>query len=579
MTLRNPTTRSTEGGILVAAAITVTVLATISALTLRSVIARHQTSYESAVWREALAAAESGAERAMAELQTSINDPVNAWAGWTVVDASGNTATQQTIDRDGRWAAGYILRATDTLPAQNGESKAPRYSVLIDVPGSLAPTSRRWNQSYRIRSTGLSELPGLARAASDKRDTQLRRLGILWDRTVGFATSGARLTRPQATRTIEIVAKPESVYRYGLTAEINFKLNRKTYIDGYNSNYPDSSTNGKYDPSKRTPDGGTILANRWKKKTKPDPLAEVAAKFDVGHATIYGDLLVKGSLKNVKNYENVQGDKVTNTSAETPTNLAPVWPTVTLNIATLDGKLPGALAATYKIAEKQAKAGGPAAQFAASSATAAAELAAKGMELPGSADPANPARYKVEKIGVDKKDESLVLSNPPGVTESWIEVWVTEEMKIEKGGTMFVSNGVHAKIYVQGKMEIKETRVERGGFILESGFAGDLQIIGIEKPETSKETDDEFSPKKRSGKMSISDADFTGVINAPDWDVDFKPKDWDKEDTVYGGQLYGSVLGRKVKVGNGADYHYDEAVAEIGSVLNYSIAGWNEVER
>jgi hypothetical protein len=252
---------------------------------------------------------------------------------------------------------------------------------------------------------------------------------------------------------------------------------------------------------------------------------------------------------------------------------------VTENIAALDGKLPKDVAGTYKIAEKDAKDGGPAAQFEAKSATQAAVLAAKGMELVGGSDPSEPTRYKVGKISVDKKDESLIISNPPGVTESWVEIWVTDEMKISKGGTVFVSNGVHVTMYLQGKAEIKDTKGDNGGFILESGFSGDLQLIGIEKPDGKKETDDDFSPKKRSGKISISDADFTGVINAPDWDVDFKPKDWDKEDTVYGGQLFGSVVGRKVKIGNGADYHYDEALAEIGSVQSYSIAGWNEIER
>ena len=563
---------STEGGVLVAAVLTVTILASISAVVLHNVGTKHHNSYQAASWREALAGAESGVERAMAELRATIDRPTNAWAGWTVVDAAGNPASVQQIDRDGRWAPGYTLRTTATLPAQSGEGRPIRYAVTIDVPPTLAATSRRWNQAYRIRSTGTSPLPGPARGGSDARDTQLRRLSLVWDRTAG----GTRLATPEATRTIEVVAKPESVYEHGLTAEINFKLNRKTYIDGYNSNYPDTSTNGDYDPAKRTPDGGTILANRWKKKPKPDQLLE---KFDVGHATIYGDLLVQGSLKNVKNYDNVRGDKVTNASADTPTNLAPQWLSVTENIATLDGKIPNDVAATYKLAEKQAKAGGPSAQFDAKSATAAAELAAKGMELPGGSDPANPTRYKVAKIGVDKKTESLVLANPPGVTESWIEIWVTEEMKIEKGGTMFVANGVHAKIYVEGKVEIRDTKQDKGGFILESGFSGDLQLIGIEKPDSKKESDDDYSPKKRSGKILISDADFTGVINAPDWDVDFKPKDWDKEDTIYGGQLYGAVLGRKVKIGNGADFHYDEAVAEIGSVLRYSVAGWNEIER
>src|SRR6185436_19602573 len=166
-------------------------------------------------------------------------------------------------------------------------------------------------------------------------------------------------------------------------------------------------------------------------------------------------------------------------------------------------------------------------------------------------------------------------------TESWVEIWVMDELKIEKGGTVFVSNGVHATIYLDGKKaEIKDTKKDNGGFIVESGFSGDLQIIGIEKAEDSKkETDDDFSPRKRSGSIKISDADFTGVINAPDWDVDFKPKDWDKDYGNGGAQLYGSVVGRKVKIGNGADYHFDEALAEIGSVVRYSIAGWNEIER
>jgi hypothetical protein len=568
---------STAGGVLVAALLTVGILASISALTLMGVNSRHRGSYHAAGWRDALAAAESGVERALAELQTSIEDPANAWAGWVVVDADGKPAATQTINHSGRWAPGYTLRMNSTLPAQDGENRDTQFSVTVDVPTTLAATPRRWNQSYRIRATGVAPLPNATRSVTDKRDSQLRRLSLDKDRTVGFQTSGSRLAAPQATRTIEVIAKPESVYRYGLISEIHFKLHKKTFIDGYNSNYPDTSTNGKYDPSKRTPDGGTVMANRWKKKSRPGKEEE---KFDVGNASIWGDLVVKGSLKNVKNYGNVKGNKITNVSVETPTNLAPVWTSVTANIPTLDGKIPDALKETFKIAEKQAKAGGPAAVFEAKSAAAAAELAAKGMELSGGADPANPARYKVGKIEVNKKDESLVLNNPPGATESWVEIWVTDELKIEKGGTMFVSDGVHVKIFLEGKKaEIKDTKQEKGGFILESGFAGDLQLIGIEHSDAKKESDDDFSPRKRSGKISISDADFTGVINAPDWDVDFKPKDWDKEDTIYGAQLFGSVLGRKVKVGNGADYHYDAAVSEIGSVLNYSIVGWNELER
>ncbi len=567
-----------KGGVLLASILTVAILASVSAVTLSAVNARHRSTYQAAGWRDALVAAESGVERAVAELTASISDPNSAWTGWTVVDTEGNPALDQKIDRDGRWAPGYTLRNIVTLPAQTGESAQPQFLVMVDVPATLSPTSRRWNQSYRIRSTGIIPLPQLARTVSDEKDTPLRRLSLVTDRTVGSQTRGARLGIPQATRTIEIIAKPESVFRYGLAAEINFKLKRKTFIDGYNSNYPDSSTNGKYDPAKRTPNGGTVLANRWRKKRNP---AYAYERFDLGHATIYGDLVVNGTLKNVRNHGNVLGKKITNVSQNTPTNLAPQWTSVTANIDTLDGKIPKELASAFKIAEKQAKAGGPAAQFEAKSATAAAELAAKGMELLGSPDPSNPTRYKVGKIDVNKKDESLVLSNPPGTTESWVDIWVTEDIHIEQGGTVFLSNGVHARIFMEGKkVTIKDTKADKGGFIIESGFSGDLQLIGVESPDPSKkEVDDDYSPRKRSGKLTISDADFTGVINAPDWDVDFNPKDWDKEDGVNGAQLYGSVLGRKVKIGHGADYHYDEAVTEIGSIVGYSIVGWTEVER
>ncbi len=556
---------------LIAAIIVVAVLASLSAAVLVNVNAKKQTSYQAVSWREALVSAEAGVEHGMTELRTSIDDPNNSWTGWQATNGDG---TPGTINRTSPWAAGYTLRKTETLPAQPGETKQPRYTIAVDVPTTLAASGRRTNQSYRIRSTGYSTISGPVRAADDKRDTSLRRLSLLVDRF-----TGAPLTTPQATRTIEVVAKPNSVYNYGVIAEINFKMNKKTYIDGYNSNYPDTSTNGRYDPLKRTASGGTVLANRWKKNKKPDDANQASEKFDVGKATIYGDLLVKGSLKNVKNYENVQGKKVTNVSLKTPTNPAPQWSSPTETIKTLDGKLPKDVKAVYKIAEKMAKAGGPVAQFEAKAATAAAVLAAKGMELPGGAFKDFPTRYKVEKIGVDKKDESLVLNNPAGATESWIEIWVTDEMKIEKGGTMFIANGVHATIYVEGKVEIKDTKKDNanGGFILESGFAGDLQIVGIEKSESKKENDDEFSPKKRSGKMTISDADFTGVINASDWDIEFKPKDWDKDDTIYGGQVFGSIMGRKIKIGNGADYHFDEALTEVGSVLNYTVAGWTEI--
>ena len=159
--------KSTEGGVLIASILTVTVLAAVSAAVLSKVAAKHQDSFQAVAWREALVSAESGVERTMAELRTQLSDPNAAWAGWTVINSDGTQGSVQQIDRDGRWASGYSLRLNETLPAQAGDSRQPRYSVTIDVPASLAPTARRWNQSYRIRSTGYAGLPGMARANYD----------------------------------------------------------------------------------------------------------------------------------------------------------------------------------------------------------------------------------------------------------------------------------------------------------------------------------------------------------------------------------------------------------------------------
>src|ERR1043166_3428167 len=100
MLRKTPANQSAAGGALIAAIFTVALLASISAGVLLNVTAKHQNSYQSASWREALVSAESGVERAMAELRSTIDDPANAWAGWVVVDQAGNPASDQKIDRD-----------------------------------------------------------------------------------------------------------------------------------------------------------------------------------------------------------------------------------------------------------------------------------------------------------------------------------------------------------------------------------------------------------------------------------------------------------------------------------------------
>jgi hypothetical protein len=275
--------------------------------------------------------------------------------------------------------------------------------------------------------------------------------------------------------------------------------------------------------------------------------------------------------------ENVKGRLVDKETRETETITKPDWLLGTdPSLTRIDGKLTKEQQRFYQQAEANAKSEGPAAEMAARTATQTAEQKIRGMVLNGGTE-TSPTRYKLQEINLNNRDESLIISNPPGAKESWIELWVTGDIAIQKGAVVLLKDGVHATVHFEHNLEIKNTKSDGGGFIVESGFAGDLQFYGIEAADFKKEADDELSPQKRSGKIKIEDADFAGVINAPDFDIDYTPKDNGKPGD--GAELYGSFIGRKVKIGHGANFHYDEALAEIGKTKSYQVVSYFEDTR
>src|SRR5690606_21381705 len=117
--------------------------------------------------------------------------------------------------------------------------------VSVDAP--LFLRDRTGEQWYRIRSRGIAEISGGARASGEKQDRALRRYNMLRDSRTGKA-----LERPQASRTIEAIAKPVGAFRlalFGLSA-INL-TSQNVVVDSYDSRESTKSTNGWYDPAKR----------------------------------------------------------------------------------------------------------------------------------------------------------------------------------------------------------------------------------------------------------------------------------------------------------------------------------------
>src|ERR1051326_7611992 len=546
-----------EGSALILTLITIAILLLVGGGVLANVMARYQKDAQTLSWREALVAAQSGIDFGWATINNTIKNPTTAWADWTTKK-----------DENGVELTPIVRVYTSPVLNHDGEgNQRTSYTVEIDSPASLNQ-GKRTKVAYRIRATGFTDLPGSRTISDDSRDVRLRRLSVVFEKTAGQAGTGKVATRPQATRTIEVVALPRSPFSHALGSEINYKFDKKVYIDGYDSRDGAQSIDGLYDISRRTM-AGSVFANRWKKKSRQ------VEKLDLGKATIYGDVIYPSGK--VKNAQNVKGRLIDKETRETETIEKPDWlvgtdPTLTK----IDGKLTDAQKKFYHEAEEDAKSDGPAAVMAAKTAREAAEQKVRGMILNGGTE-FSPTRYKLQEIKLDNRDESLIISNPPGETESWIELWVTKDIKISKGAVVLLKDGVHATIHFEHNLEIKDTKKDGGGFIVESGFAGDLQFYGIEAPEHAKEFDDEFSPRKRSGKIKIEDADFAGLIDAPDFDIEYKPKDDGKPGD--GAEVYGSFVGRKVKIGNGANFHYDKALEEIGKPLGYQVASYVEDTR
>ena len=148
-----------------------------------AVLSRSMHTYQQvshiASWQEALLAAESGSDTAMAQLRMTLIDPTVAFSDWT------------KTGKDGTPLPNGEMRYSCPQVVHGGEGNTQMTStVVIDAPPELRDSNDR--QWYRVRSTGTTFLPGPARLTSDKRDHRLRRLSFVWDRK-----TGQRVTHPQ----------------------------------------------------------------------------------------------------------------------------------------------------------------------------------------------------------------------------------------------------------------------------------------------------------------------------------------------------------------------------------------------
>lgn len=330
---------------------------------------RFRTGHQSARWAQAGQAAEAGAEIALMAAQK------NSWTanGWSAAPGAPGT-----------------IPVTKTITLDAGVPATGPISARVSVEKITIGTSD-W---LRIRSRGIADTAGGARAGIDSRDVMLRKLSLKTDRN-----TGSTVTAPQATRTVEILAEPvaKSPFTRTLLLDKKFNMSGGGWIDSFDSSDPAKSTGGLYDVAKRQ-SNGDVGVN------------DTQGASDLKSTYVYGDVAYSGPA--ISNTANVQGTLTTPFSEPVTPVTAPVW--TTFNASPTDIKTSMTLT------------GGP---------------------------QSSPALYKVKSVTVPGGNVLTLAPHAAGV-ESYIEIWATADLTTSGSGYIIQQPGVHVTYHIEGNVTV-----------------------------------------------------------------------------------------------------------------------------
>ena len=563
LSLTSRNSHSQQGGALVLALVTITILAALLGTMLQSVSNKYWTAFQVASWEEALFAAEGGADVAMVALRKAVQRDATAWTGWTVVKKSG--AASSTTPGLVGLATDDNLTYTATLTTHGGEGNSTlSATILIDAPASLKASGQQW---YRVRSTGKAPLPGPGRVSVDKLDNLLRRLSLVNDTDYAKQKGISRkAAQPMATRTVECVAKPATLFTQALMSEVQIRNDGAGLIvDSYDSGDAAKSTLGDYDPAKRQTNGD-IGSNAFPIKhdktqtlnlTNDFIFGDVANNYSQikGVSPSYFDGLDDHPTTNtnplIKTDGNADptGNIITNYFRDLPQIKSPGWTTSDRNVGVLDKKDADVVASSSKT---------------------------------------TPTRIIANSINLSK--DTFVVKLPAGATDGYAEMWVQNDISLKDGGTIQVEPGVHLTVYFEGDIKIEDKKTG-AGFDVQSDNPADLVLLGVEQADKTKKKDDVnasdvFTPWKATGNIVLKDADLVAALYAPDHNLVVDVKDAAKRAKTNAGKgrtrlqsgvdIYGAFVARTIQAKGPANFHYDEQLANAGPLNDFGFVSWFE---
>ncbi|EDY21785.1 hypothetical protein CfE428DRAFT_1031 [Chthoniobacter flavus Ellin428] len=546
--LSQPTARREDGSSLLAALCTLVVLALIAGSTFLTVSSRFRSNYQTASWHDALTSAEDGAQYALVRLRAPLTkvDPSLQQGGtsstsWTALlfnqtltnplqvpgslqsdlatlTAANASSTNGTVTMYTSGGNTYPRIQLPTLSIPHGGQNSTGSTVFsanvtVDaLPGTGgANSSGTW---YRIRSTGIVPLAGGAKVGSQKYDNLLRKLQFHVD------SAGNTLTTPQASRTIEVIAKPVFIGDAALFSATGINLNNHNItIDSYNSTDPNASTGGIPQPD------GSVLYGQYS-ATKATQQANVVSDDNpLGNGT-------PGVINLSPSGANIFGNVATN---DTPVqgSTANVHGTVTTDFyeALPNPPDPNTMTGVIWTPLVPSK----------------SDITLDSTN--GTA--ASPIRYEVSDT---KSGDALGLqsSNLIITGTGYIEIWIPGGLSISGNAGINIPAGAHVTFYVD-----KSVSIAGNGIVNTSTVPSNLTFYGDPNPKSTQQID------------ISGNGVFSGVVYAPNSSVSVKGGGSN-------GEFDGAIIGNTISFTGDTKLHYDTALGNQGAVLNYSIASWFE---
>lgn len=401
------------------------------------------------------------------------------------------------------------------MTAQNASWLADGWSGEPDMPGS-APVTKTVSLSsgvpstgpisttisvenidlngywwLRIRATGSADLAAGRQSSLDTADNLLRKVSLLRDRFTNTA-----LSAPQAVRSYEMIAEPRSPFAMPILLNNNINMGGGSLIDSFDSSDSTKSTGNLYDITKRQSNGNIGINN--------------STNSNLSGSYVYGDVNYTGTKP--LNTTNVQGIVTSPFYKPTPTIKAPTWTSYT--------------STPTKITSSQTLTGGT---------------------------QASPALYKVNTINLSSTD-TLTLAPYATGQPSYIEIWVTGDVKNTGGSSIVIQNGVHAIIHVAGNMDVTGTAISNSTNVAANA------LIELITPAAGVNQNVKIS----GGGTMIA------AINAPAADFTL----------VGGASLSGALVGKTLTTTGTSQIHYDEDLINLrGAGYGYKFSSIAEAVR